>query len=106
MDFPLDLLLGNDGDDFLEEIGSIIWQGFLNHPRCTGIHIFFIRPRKGIWLFLSHPEELLSDLLLSLGTILLSIGMDAGDGNALLGPGFLKCNWCSKSDFTNSPYSY
>jgi predicted RND superfamily exporter protein len=84
--FSFGLLLGNDGDDFLEEIGVLFGKAFLI---ILGVlaYIFFIRPRKGYGFFKSSRRTI-SDLLLSLGTILLSIGWMQGMG-ALLGPGFL-----------------
>ena len=84
--FSFGLLLGNDGDDFLEEIGVLFGKAFLI---ILGVlaYIFFIRPRKG-YGFLKSARRTVSDLLLSLGTILLSIGWMQGMG-ALLGPGFL-----------------
>ena len=84
--FSFGLLLGNDGDDFLEEIGVLFGKAFLI---ILGVlaYIFFIRPRKG-YGFLKSSRRTVSDLLLSLGTILLSIGWMQGMG-ALLGPGFL-----------------
>ncbi|MDC3314655.1 MMPL family transporter [Acidimicrobiia bacterium] len=84
--FSFGLLLGNDSDDFLEEIGVLFGKAFLI---ILGVlaYIFFIRPRKG-YGFLKSSRRTVSDLLLSLGTILLSIGWMQGMG-ALLGPGFL-----------------
>ena len=84
--FSFGLLLGNDGDDFLNEIGILFGKAFLI---ILGVlaYIFFIRPRKG-YGFLKSSRRTISDLLLSLGTILLSIGWMQGMG-ALLGPGFL-----------------
>jgi predicted RND superfamily exporter protein len=84
--FSFGLLLGNDGDDFLQEIGVLFGKAFLI---ILGVlaYIFFIRPRKG-YGFLKSSRRTVSDLLLSLGTILLSIGWMQGMG-ALLGPGFL-----------------
>ncbi|MDA9655565.1 MMPL family transporter [Candidatus Actinomarina] len=84
--FSFGLLLGNDGDDFLEEIGVLFGKAFLI---ILGVlaYIFFIRPRQG-YGFLKSSRRTVSDLLLSLGTILLSIGWMQGMG-ALLGPGFL-----------------
>ena len=84
--FSFGLLLGNDGDDFLEEIGVLFGKAFLI---ILGVlaYIFFIRPRKG-YGFLKSSRRTVSDLLLSLGTILLSIAWMQGMG-ALLGPGFL-----------------
>jgi predicted RND superfamily exporter protein len=84
--FSFGLLLGHDGDDFLQEIGVLFGKAFLI---ILGVlaYIFFIRPRKG-YGFLKSSRRTVSDLLLSLGTILLSIGWMQGMG-ALLGPGFL-----------------
>ena len=84
--FSFGLLLGNDGDDFLNEIGILFGKAFLI---ILGVlaYIFFIRPRKG-YGFLKSSRRTISDLLLSLGTILLSIGWMQGMGS-LLGPGFL-----------------
>ena len=84
--FSFGLLLGNDGDDFLNEIGVLFGKAFLI---ILGVlaYIFFIRPRKGYGFFKSSRRTI-SDLLLSLGTILLSIGWMQGMGT-LLGPGFL-----------------
>ena len=84
--FSFGLLLGNDGGDFLNEIGILFGKAFLI---ILGVlaYIFFIRPRKG-YGFLKSSRRTISDLLLSLGTILLSIGWMQGMG-ALLGPGFL-----------------
>ena len=84
--FSFGLLLGGDQDDFISEIGVLFGKAFLI---ILGVlaYIFFIRPRKGYGFFKSSRRTL-SDLLLSLGTILLSIGWMQGVG-ALLGPGFL-----------------
>ena len=84
--FSFGLLLGNDGGDFLNEIGILFGKAFLI---ILGVlaSIFFIRPRKGYGFFKSSRRTL-SDLLLSLGTILLSILWMQGIGT-LLGPGFL-----------------
>ena len=84
--FSFGLLLGNDGGDFLTEIGILFGKAFLI---ILGVlaYIFFIRPRKGYGFFKSSRRTL-SDLLLSLGTILLSILWMHGIGT-LLGPGFL-----------------
>ena len=84
--FSFGLLLGNDGGDFLTEIGILFGKAFLI---ILGVlaYIFFIRPRKGYGFFQSSRRTL-SDLLLSLGTILLSILWMQGIGT-LLGPGFL-----------------
>ncbi len=84
--FSFGLLLGNDGGDFLTEIGILFGKAFLI---ILGVlaYIFFIRPRKG-YGFLKSSRRTLSDLLLSLGTILLSILWMQGIGT-LLGPGFL-----------------
>jgi predicted RND superfamily exporter protein len=84
--FSFGLLLGGDQDDFISEIGVLFGKAFLI---ILGVlaYIFFIRPRKGYGFFKSSRRTL-SDLLLSLGTILLSIGWMLGVG-ALLGPGFL-----------------
>ena len=84
--FSFGILLGNDGDDFISEIGVLFGKAFLI---ILGVlaYIFFIRPRKGYGFFKSSRRTL-SDLLLSLGTILLSISWMLGIG-ALLGPGYL-----------------
>ena len=84
--FSFGILLGNDGDDFISEIGVLFGKAFLI---ILGVlaYIFFIRPRKGYGFFKSSRRTL-SDLLLSLGTILLSISWMQGIG-ALLGPGYL-----------------
>jgi predicted RND superfamily exporter protein len=84
--FSFGLLLGGDQDDFISEIGVLFGKAFFI---ILGVlaYIFFIRPRKGYGFFKSSRRTL-SDLLLSLGTILLSIGWMQGVG-ALLGPGFL-----------------
>ena len=84
--FSFGLLLGGDQDDFISEIGVLFGKAFLI---ILGVlaYIFFIRPRKGYGFFKSSRRTP-SDLLLSLGTILLSIGWMQGVG-ALLGPGFL-----------------
>ncbi|MDB2326826.1 MMPL family transporter [Candidatus Actinomarina sp.] len=84
--FSFGILLGNDGDDFLSEIGVLFGKAFLI---ILGVlaYIFFIRPRKGYGFFKSSRRTV-SDLLLSLGTILLSISWMQGIG-ALLGPGYL-----------------
>ena len=84
--FSFGLLLGGDQDDFISEIGVLFGKAFLI---ILGVlaYIFFIRPRKGYGFFKSSRRTL-SDLLLSLGTIVLSIGWMQGVG-ALLGPGFL-----------------
>ena len=84
--FSFGILLGNDGDDFLSEIGVLFGKAFLI---ILGVlaYIFFIRPRKG-YGFLKSSRRTVSDLLLSLGTILLSISWMQGIG-ALLGPGYL-----------------
>ena len=84
--FSFGLLLGGDQDEFISEIGVLFGKAFLI---ILGVlaYIFFIRPRKGYGFFKSSRRTL-SDLLLSLGTILLSIGWMQGVG-ALLGPGFL-----------------
>ena len=50
-------------------------------------YIFFIRPRKGFNI-LKSGRRTFSDLLLSLGAILLSIGWMQGAGT-ILGPGYL-----------------
>ncbi len=84
--FSFGLLLGNDGGDFINEIGVLFGKAFLI---ILGVlaYIFFIRPRKGYGFFKSSRRTV-SDLLLSLGTILLSILWMQGIGT-LLGPGFL-----------------
>ena len=84
--FSFGILLGNDGDDFISEIGVLFGKAFLI---ILGVlaYIFFIRPRKGYGFFKSSRRTV-SDLLLSLGTILLSISWMQGIG-ALLGPGYL-----------------
>jgi len=84
--FSFGILLGNDSDDFISEIGVLFGKAFLI---ILGVlaYIFFIRPRKGYGFFKSSRRTL-SDLLLSLGTILLSISWMQGIG-ALLGPGYL-----------------
>jgi len=84
--FSFGILLGNDSDDFISEIGVLFGKAFLI---ILGVlaYIFFIRPRKGYGFFKSSRRTV-SDLLLSLGTILLSISWMQGIG-ALLGPGYL-----------------
>ncbi|MBC8479899.1 MAG: MMPL family transporter [Actinobacteria bacterium] len=84
--FSFGILLVNDGDDFISEIGVLFGKAFLI---ILGVlaYIFFIRPRKGYGFFKSSRRTV-SDLLLSLGTILLSISWMQGIG-ALLGPGYL-----------------
>jgi predicted RND superfamily exporter protein len=84
--FSFGILLGNDGDDFISEIGVLFGKAFLI---ILGVlaYIFFIRPRKGYGFFKSSRRTV-SDLFLSLGTILLSISWMQGIG-ALLGPGYL-----------------
>ena len=84
--FSFGLLLGNEGDDFLEEIGLLFGQAFLIILVVLA-YIFFIRPRKGFNIFKSGRRTF-SDLLLSLGAILLSIGWMQGAGT-ILGPGYL-----------------
>ena len=84
--FSFGLLLGNEGDDFLEEIGILFGQAFLIILAVLA-YIFFIRPRKGFNI-LKSGRRTFSDLLLSLGAILLSIGWMQGAGT-ILGPGFL-----------------
>ena len=84
--FSFGLLLGNEGDDFLEEIGLLFGQAFLIILVVLA-YIFFIRPRKGFNI-LKSGRRTFSDLLLSLGAILLSIGWMQGAGT-ILGPGFL-----------------
>ena len=84
--FSFGLLLGNEGDDFLEEIGMLFAQAFLIILVVLA-YIFFIRPRKGFNI-LKSGRRTFSDLLLSLGAILLSIGWMQGAGT-ILGPGFL-----------------
>jgi predicted RND superfamily exporter protein len=84
--FSFGILLGSDGDDFISEIGVLFGKAFLI---ILGVlaYIFFIRPRKGYGFFKSSRRTV-SDLLLGLGTILLSISWMQGIG-ALLGPGYL-----------------
>ena len=84
--FSFGLLLGNEGDDFLEEIGILFAQAFLIILVVLA-YIFFIRPRKGFSI-LKSGRRTFSDLLLSLGAILLSIGWMQGAGT-ILGPGYL-----------------
>jgi len=84
--FSFGLLLGNEGDDFLEEIGILFGQAFLI-ILVVMAYIFFIRPRKGFNI-LKSGRRTFSDLLLSLGAILLSIGWMQGAGT-ILGPGYL-----------------
>ena len=84
--FSFGLLLGNEGDDFLEEIGLLFGQAFIIILVVLA-YIFFIRPRKGFGI-LKSGRRTFSDLLLSLGAILLSIGWMQGAGT-ILGPGYL-----------------
>ena len=84
--FSFGLLLGDEGDDFLAEIGQLFGQAFLIILFVLA-YIFFIKPRKGFGLVKSSRRTL-SDLLLSLGAILLSIGWMQGAGT-ILGPGYL-----------------
>jgi len=84
--FSFGLLLGNEGDDFLQEIGILFGQAFIIILVVLA-YIFFIRPRKGFGI-LKSGRRTFSDLLLSLGAILLSIGWMQGAGT-LLGPGYL-----------------
>ncbi len=84
--FSFGLLLGDEGDDFLAEIGVLFGQAFLIILFVLA-YIFFIRPRKGFGIVRSSRRTL-SDLLLSLGAILLSIGWMQGAGT-ILGPGYL-----------------
>ena len=84
--FSFGLLLGNEGDDFLAEIGLLFGQAFLIILVVLA-YIFFIRPRKGFGI-LKSGKRTFSDLLLSLGAILLSIGWMQGAGT-ILGPGYL-----------------
>lgn len=84
--FSFGLLLGNEGDDFLQEIGKLFGQAFLIILVVLA-YIFFIRPRKGYGI-LKSGRRTFSDLLLSLGAILLSIGWMQGAGT-ILGPGYL-----------------
>ena len=84
--FSFGLLLGNEGDDFLEEIGLLFGQAFMIILVVLA-YIFFIRPRKGFGI-LKSGRRTFSDLLLSLGAILLSIGWMQGAGT-ILGPGYL-----------------
>ena len=84
--FSFGLLLGNEGDDFLQEIGILFGQAFIIILVVLA-YIFFIRPRKGFGIIKS-VRRTFSDLLLSLGAILLSIGWMQGAGT-ILGPGYL-----------------
>ncbi len=84
--FSFGLLLGNEGDDFLQEIGVLFGQAFIIILVVLA-YIFFIRPRKGFGIIKSGRRTF-SDLLLSLGAILLSIGWMQGAGT-ILGPGYL-----------------
>ena len=84
--FSFGLLLWDEGDDFLAEIGVLFGQAFLIILFVLA-YIFFIRPRKGFGIVKSSRRTL-SDLLLSLGAILLSIGWMQGAGT-ILGPGYL-----------------
>ena len=84
--FSFGLLLGNEGDDFLQEIGILFGQAFIIILVVLA-YIFFIRPRKGFGI-LKSGRRTFSDLLLSLGAILLSIGWMQGAGT-ILGPGYL-----------------
>ena len=84
--FSFGLLLGNEGDDFIAEIGLLFGQAFLIILVVLA-YIFFIRPRKGFGI-LKSGRRTFSDLLLSLGAILLSIGWMQGAGT-ILGPGYL-----------------
>ena len=84
--FSFGLLLGNEGDDFLQEIGILFGQAFIIILVVLA-YIFFIRPRKGYGI-LKSGRRTFSDLLLSLGAILLSIGWMQGAGT-ILGPGYL-----------------
>ena len=84
--FSFGLLLGNEGDDFLQEIGIFFGQAFIIILVVLA-YIFFIRPRKGFGI-LKSGRRTFSDLLLSLGAILLSIGWMQGAGT-ILGPGYL-----------------
>ena len=84
--FSFGLLLGDEGDDFLAEIVVLFGQAFLIILFVLA-YIFFIRPRKGFGIVKSSRRTL-SDLLLSLGAILLSIGWMQGAGT-ILGPGYL-----------------
>jgi len=84
--FSFGLLLGDEGDDFLAEIAVLFGQAFLIILFVLA-YIFFIRPRKGFGIVKSSRRTL-SDLLLSLGAILLSIGWMQGAGT-ILGPGYL-----------------
>ena len=84
--FSFGLLLGNEGDDFLQEIGLLFGQAFIIILVVLA-YIFFIRPRKGFGI-LKSGRRTFSDLLLSLGAILLSIGWMQGAGT-ILGPGYL-----------------
>ena len=85
--FSFGLLLGNEGDDFLQEIGILFGQAFIIILVVLA-YIFFIRPRKGFGI-LKSGRRTFSDLLLSLGAILLSIGWMQGAGT-ILGPGYLE----------------
>ena len=84
--FSFGLLLGNEGDDFLQEIGILFGQAFIIILVVLA-YIFIIRPRKGFGI-LKSGRRTFSDLLLSLGAILLSIGWMQGAGT-ILGPGYL-----------------
>ena len=84
--FSFGLLLGNEGDDFLQEIGILFGQAFIIILVVLA-YIFFIRPRKDFGI-LKSGRRTFSDLLLSLGAILLSIGWMQGAGT-ILGPGYL-----------------
>ena len=84
--FSFGLLLGNEGDDFLQEIGQLFGQAFLIILLVLS-YIFFIKPRKDFGFFKS-TRRTISDLLLSLGAILLSIGWMQGAAT-ILGPGYL-----------------
>ena len=84
--FSFGLLLGNEGDDFLQEIDILFGQAFIIILVVLA-YIFFIRPRKGFGI-LKSGRRTFSDLLLSLGAILLSIGWMQGAGT-ILGPGYL-----------------
>ena len=63
--FSFGLLLGNEGDDFLQEIGILFGQAFIIILVVLA-YIFFIRPRKGFGI-LKSGRRTFSDLLLSLG---------------------------------------
>ena len=59
--FSFGLLLGNEGDDFLQEIGILFGQAFIIILVVLA-YIFFIRPRKGFGI-LKSGRRTFSDLL-------------------------------------------